>query len=304
VPLKNKDRIQAIIAAREDPDFQGSLVDYLKKVREVLNEPKFTKFDERIYNNVDQRKYSTGRGMTRAIKNIILNKENDRAYNDPLADELWKYSLGGNDPFKYLEPSPYRPSQGDDPNSSYLRIKDLNTRKNILQELTEFSSLDLGTEEYRMNAVQVGSLPLGENIYTYDDEGHLTSSNTNRTSLALGKYTIGKGKDEKGTYISIYDKWDFKSKMANKFLDRKPEIYDRIYYKKNPEYIKYDIGKTRERITELEGLVYGDAGKELRRTNPDKRDQLGLELFTTKQKLYGKENIQQYDIIPEKSVNK
>lgn len=54
----------------------------------------------------------------------------------------------------------------------------------------------------------------------------------------MGRYTVSKGKDEKGSYISYYDKWDlcpggvFGKKEASEMVGvGKPfEIYGRIYY--------------------------------------------------------------------------
>ena len=63
----------------------------------------------------------------------------------------------------------------------------------------------------------------------------------------LGRYTITKGEDEKGKYVSYYDKWDFNPFDYNKYPGGEslskayektmgffgmnaPEIYGRVYY--------------------------------------------------------------------------
>ena len=65
----------------------------------------------------------------------------------------------------------------------------------------------------------------------------------------LGNYTIGVGEDEKGKYVSYYDKWDLdptkrgtdgeKIPYLRNLQDAigvvSPEIYGRLYYKENPD---------------------------------------------------------------------
>lgn len=48
----------------------------------------------------------------------------------------------------------------------------------------------------------------------------------------LTHHTISKGEDERGHYISYYDRWDFEYPMEGKqgFFGKPFEIYDRIYY--------------------------------------------------------------------------
>lgn len=61
----------------------------------------------------------------------------------------------------------------------------------------------------------------------------------------MGSFKVSKGNDEKGDYISYYDKWDInpldlKIPIIDKEITTdfgKPfEIYDRIYYRKDPRY--------------------------------------------------------------------
>jgi hypothetical protein len=60
----------------------------------------------------------------------------------------------------------------------------------------------------------------------------------------MGTFKISKGKDEHGTYLSYYDKWDLnplglKTKLTGEIstdIGKPLEIYDRIYYRPNPKY--------------------------------------------------------------------
>jgi hypothetical protein len=62
----------------------------------------------------------------------------------------------------------------------------------------------------------------------------------------LQKFTLSQGEDEKGRYVSIYDKYDFNVPYMDDVVygsNRKPyEFYDRFYYKKDangrPVYVK------------------------------------------------------------------
>lgn len=47
----------------------------------------------------------------------------------------------------------------------------------------------------------------------------------------MGSYTLSRGSDERGYYISYYDKWDLKVPLeADGFIGKPYEIYDRLYY--------------------------------------------------------------------------
>ena len=49
-------------------------------------------------------------------------------------------------------------------------------------------------------------------------------------NLTMGTFVISKGRDEKGSYVSYYDKWDFATTGAFQAIGQPFEIYDRIYY--------------------------------------------------------------------------
>ena len=178
-------------------------------------DPKFTKLDQRIYANVLPFGYSTDKGNRSAAIHSILKNKRDRDLSDPYREELWKYALGGSEPLKNFQRSQYSPSKATEEGAEYLSPNYLDRSAVGLNELMT----RLGDK----NKIVTEELPMDK----LAPEG---------AGNVLGKYTLSKGQDEKGTYISIYDKWDLGNKRANKFLDRKPEIYDRIYYQENPIY--------------------------------------------------------------------
>lgn len=53
--------------------------------------------------------------------------------------------------------------------------------------------------------------------------------------MTMGTYTISTGEDDRGRYISFYDKWD----IAPIDFGKPFEIYDRFYFRENPYYNNY-----------------------------------------------------------------
>jgi hypothetical protein len=75
---------------------------------------------------------------------------------------------------------------------------------------------------------------------------------TDTENTVMGDYTVSKGKDKRGEYISYYDKWDLEPKDFGKPF----EMYDRIYTRKQGDkYVK---------------MNYTD--DELSKLNPDKKN--------------------------------
>lgn len=141
--------------------------------------------------------------------------------------DAWYLYLGLEQEHGTFEVSPYKPSVSKDTGKVYYRMpeKEEFILRNALLELTE-SGKD--------------KMELRDNTHRWDTKG--------KDSLAryipkgyggiMGRYTVSKGEDEKGHYISYYDEWDLK--LGGVFGDKeahemagvgKPfEIYGRIYY--------------------------------------------------------------------------
>lgn len=66
-------------------------------------------------------------------------------------------------------------------------------------------------------------------------EGGKAVLNDNREAFIMRYYTLSAGEDERGTYISYYDRWNLERSIEgeNGLIGRPYEIYDRIYY--NPQ---------------------------------------------------------------------
>lgn len=75
---------------------------------------------------------------------------------------------------------------------------------------------------------------------------------------ALGRFTIGRGKDDKGEYLSYYDLWDAPGNGAEENGFAKPyEIYDRIYGKFNNDGRFYPEGEIQPSIITANKKQFG-----------------------------------------------
>jgi len=197
------------------------------KIKDIQPSKGYSEFDERLFNAVDP-----VYGSNHPIQGLLaLNRaRKGKAHiprgnqkTDPYFNELFEYSLGKGEiqDLKYFGQSPYRPSKSTNSKAKYLRLNDLDQKK-FLELNADF--LRDSTLEKRVNKE-----------YVPDGKGKSVSSTPTSTIgynpyLTFGDYTVGKGEDEGGKYLSMYDIWDLKHEKANAFLDRKPEIYDRVYY--------------------------------------------------------------------------
>lgn len=174
--------------------------------------------------------------------------------------DLLQLVAGQDQMYNTMEESEFRPTKSKDENAKYYRSK--RTEDEIMREL-----IMNRTESFDENIKKL----LAGNELRNLDPGHAGGS-------VLGTYTIDQGEDERGKYISYYDKWDLNPipKTGWGFLDRnvdkgvtymvdkhgftQPEIYGRIYldeinYEKPYHYSNTMWGGDRE-----EGAEYHDGG--------------------------------------------
>lgn len=137
-----------------------------------------------------------------------------------LAEEFWATAMNIPVEKQYLKESKYKPSKSKDPNAKYYTIRDVIDDYQLMSltkdlkpgEKMEMNGLSpiLDTKWYSQNA----TTDKGVNFDEIDP---------------LQRYTLEKSPD--GSYVSIYDKYDFNNPALNKMM--KPiEIYDRFYLPK------------------------------------------------------------------------
>ena len=152
----------------------------------------------------------------------------------PLGD-LYRYYGGQPLEHDVLVESQNKPSTSKDKNAKYISLNhDREFVNEVLDNYERVSSgkLDKGIEsKLNDNSWSVsGYSSAGKDAHKTKKQGSEHHSN------AIGRYTLGKGKDKKGEYISYYDKFDQgtgDSLNPGEALGlTKPfEIYDRIYLK-------------------------------------------------------------------------
>ena len=144
------------------------------------------------------------------------------------SEEIWRKALGYDEEFNYIEPSQYKPSKTkENDNAEYVRFKNLYDPQKIINAYTKAQK---NLPEGKTSAVIPSLDPYIVNRSNLESSGLAFSQQD-----PLQNFTLDKGQDEKGKYISLYDKYDFSGPANNLIYGfRKPvEIYDRLYYEKN-----------------------------------------------------------------------
>lgn len=141
----------------------------------------------------------------------------------------WRFYLGLDSDNK-LGFSEYKPSQNKKNNSKFFTSTNPNFKKDVIKE-------------YFLNVNQPENT-LGKS------KNNITTPGFQQSTSPLGNYTIGRGIDDKGDYLSVYDKWDLEpfgetSYMGNNVLSKLApninnlmnpfEIYDRQYLNELPQ---------------------------------------------------------------------
>lgn len=165
-------------------------------------------------------------------------------------DDAWRMYLGGDESYQRyntLKKSNNRPSLEKDKNSKYYTFVDDKVKDEIFEsyKIDHLDKEDLGTLEEIALTLPNETLTdeekeVKETIFMNREMKPFEKKRLmdNRAKV-MGEYTLTPGEDDKGYYVSFYDKWDlspnFFEGQANKPLQAgqigKPfEIYDRIYY--------------------------------------------------------------------------
>ena len=140
-----------------------------------------------------------------------------------LAEEFWATAMGMPVERQYLKESKYKPSVAKDPDAKYYTIRDVIDDYELMN-LTK--DLKPG-EKMEMN----GLLPILDSKW-YSENAD-TDKNVKFGDVdPLQRFTLQKSPD--GSYVSIYDKYDFNNPALNKRMNP-IEIYDRFYLPKKKQ---------------------------------------------------------------------
>lgn len=141
------------------------------------------------------------------------NRDEQRdVFYDPRSEEAFKFYLGLNKPedLKYIRKSQYRPT---------INAIDQN-----------YYAVDPELEQDIFNTYK-DKLKLNEILQT--DEGKINTILSGKGGAGvLGNFGVSKGHDEKGDYLSYYDRYDLKDFAQSRTKGVPYSIYNRIYYPK------------------------------------------------------------------------
>ena len=189
------------------------------------------------------------------------------------SDERMYGQALGLDYIPKLPESSYRPSKSKNPDAEYYSVMEYLNPAEVLKQLDALNSGFPTEQELREGFYSQGKTYSGRgskhNVEFSDDPAFgydKTAARANTFSKKdletyddffhpLENFTMGAGQDDKGTYISIYDKYDVASPTLNKYL-QPYEIYDRIYYTTDEQGNRIPIkkyGGNMKKINEFKG---------------------------------------------------
>lgn len=146
-----------------------------------------------------------------------------------IEEEAWRKALGLQMNPKYIVSSNYKPSKAKNPNAQYYTFN-----KDVIDP-------QLLIAEAKRRNLQEGQSAVISSLAPYIRENFMPRDEFSQID-PLQDFTIGAGKDKKGKYISIYDKYDFEGPL-NSFITPY-EFYDRYYYQRAGQTSPTYFGRT------------------------------------------------------------
>lgn len=240
-PVRPKQLKRAQEGATVEPEEEQSWGDYLgfnnpMNVTNFVNPfsqlfaPKLAvdELKTRITDNIQPHGYDKGdKNPLQRMYSAVVEDESEKYSNKDMQDrgkgrsaafeertDLFKMMLGQNQVHNSIKESEYKPTKGD-PNDTYYSSK--------------------ATEKFIRDNINNGTLNDILGVGYHSNYGEIN---------VLGNYTIDQGEDEKGKYISYYDRWDlnpisngkkgpayYAEEAAKAVLGLQgPEVYGRVYY--------------------------------------------------------------------------
>lgn len=210
-------------------------INYIQKYQEGK------KLQEKVYKTVRPSQYSDPYNYIRFLFN---NKREE--FDDPRSEEAFQLYLGLQKELKYLAPTKLKPTIGKDIKGQYYKV-DSELENDIFQTFKD---------RVKLNEVKAVNEADVESVFPENTKGLFRENGKDYIALVprdkklipgrpmvsnarmLGDFTVSRGKDKKGEYISYADQYDFPKILQNKMKGNPYKIYGRIYYKDNPEYLK------------------------------------------------------------------
>jgi DNA-directed RNA polymerase subunit RPC12/RpoP len=156
-------------------------------------------------------------------------------YDDPRSEDAWAFYLKQKEKSDYLTPSKYKPSISKNPTAKYY---------NVDPEL-EQAIFDSFKDRVKLNEVSlVDEFDLNSRYTEEELEGipHVNVGLTDRNTTGskarmLGNFSVSKGHDKKGDYLSYHDVYDFPEYIQHELKGEPFNIYGRVYYPNNKKQV-------------------------------------------------------------------
>ena len=187
---------------------------------------------ELVYRAVDPTGYPDGLGSTakRVARNLL--DHSDRSFpGDPQSEDAWRLYLGLPQANGTFHRSEHRPSRSTDPGATYYR------RNGFLEGASNHGMVVVGSGPHKRELSFRAGDPASfirtvvQNLQNQRGRQAVVEGDASFV-FDMANFTAGLGQDERGSYLSYFDKWDLDVPgERNGGLVGKPfEIYDRIYY--------------------------------------------------------------------------
>jgi hypothetical protein len=193
---------------------------------------------EKIYRTVRPVDYPTVKNLPKHLVNYLMGNEQDPLTTmdgrPHISEEFWATAIGAPVENYYLKESEYKPSVSKDPNSKYYTIRETLDQEKLMDIARGMKP----GEKKMMNGI----------AQIMNDDWYFKHAATKQdvpfSELdPLQRYTLQKSDD--GSYVSIYDKYDFDNPAINRMLNP-IEIYDRFYIDKKPKLLPSKPSKKKE----------------------------------------------------------
>ncbi len=189
-------------------------------------------YENTVYSDGGRESREQGPGE-RVLRALVSKEDQMGSWKGQATKErkdLLSMMLGQKPEYNSIPVSEYRPSSSEDQEAVYYSSP--TSEETIKEKLKDPEFL----KSFKPNSKGIMSLQ----DYFSDVQ---TGSGRGSGSNVLGEYTLNQGEDDKGKYVSYYDKWDLEpykgsnetlnniSNKAQELAGIKPtEIYGRVYY--------------------------------------------------------------------------
>jgi hypothetical protein len=200
----------------------------VQKTSEEIEKEKIKKARETAFKTIQPSSYDDLKNMGRWMFDVQRE-----TYDDPRSEEFWRHYLQQPGDLQYLKPSQYKPTISKNKDVTYYSVDDELEKaifdsykdKLELKEIKQAKESDI-SKKYNKDTLQ---------NFIISNPGLGDRNPSGSIARALGSFTVSKGKDDKGEYISYYDTYDFPDWIQNKVKGEPYEIYGRIYYPKQKQ---------------------------------------------------------------------